>query len=105
MKIKKLIFSKTETDKVDTKAEASIKEDPTVITSTKIYFGGPCPYRYVIRFVPEEDPVQPYIAHRENMKLNNGVWVADVRYWCSPCKFLAEAEKEYQKKLDTEPKH
>lgn len=82
-----------------------VKEDSTVLQSSHVHMSGPVPYRYVLRFIPKQDPAHPYYAHRENMKLVNGVWESDVRYWCSPRASLEEAEKEYQKKLDTEPKH
>ena len=85
--------------------EFAVREDSTVVKSSHVYMSGPAPYRYVLRYAPRENPLLPYVAHRENMKLVNQVWESDIRYWCSPRTSLEEAEKEYQKKLDTEPKH
>ena len=85
--------------------ERQVKEDSTVLKSTGVYMGGPVPYRYVLRYEPKRDPSHPYTAHRENMKLVSGVWESDIRYWCSCRDNMEDAEKEYQKKLDTEPKH
>lgn len=83
----------------------NIKEDPTIIKSTKIYVKSHIPYRYVLRYMPKEFPSFPYAAHRENMVEVNGVWEPTVRYWASLKTTLADAEKEYNKKIETEGPH
>jgi hypothetical protein len=80
-------------------------DDPTVLKSSKVYLSGPYPYRYVLRYVPKQDPSHPYHANRENMKLVSDTWEPECKYWTSCRDSLEEAEKEYQKKLDTEPKY
>lgn len=80
-----------------------IKEDHTVLKSTKISKKGPVPYRYVLRHIPkEENPSQPYLACRENMVLNGEVWEPSCRYWCAYRDSVEDAEREYQKRIDSE---
>ena len=80
----------------------NIKEDSTILKSTKIYFKGHIHYRYVLRYLPKELPKFPYAAHRENMVLINDIWEPSVRYWASLKTSLEAAEKEYQNKIDSE---
>lgn len=80
----------------------NIKEDPTIIKSTKIYFKSHIPYRYALRYLPKQYPAFPYAAHRENMVLVGDTWEPSERYWASLRTSLADAEKEYLKKIDTE---
>lgn len=79
-----------------------IKEDPTVLKSTKIYFKGPVPYRYTLRYAPKQFPAFPYSAHRENMVLVGDTYEMKDRYWSSYNLTLEAAEKEYQKRIDSE---
>lgn len=80
----------------------NVKEDPTVIKSTKVYTKSHIPYRYVLRYLPTQLPSFPYAAHRENMKLVGDTWEPTNRYWASFRTSLEEAEKEYQKKIESE---
>lgn len=83
----------------------NIKEDPSIIKSTKIYFKGHIPYRYTLRYLPVQLPAFPYAAHRENMVLIGDTWEPSVRYWSSFKTTLEEAEKEYNKKIESEGPH
>lgn len=83
----------------------NIKEDPTIIKSTKIYMKSHIPYRYTLRYLPKQLPSFPYAAHRENMTLVDGVWEPTDRYWASFRTSLADAEKEYNKKIESEGPH
>ena len=82
--------------------EVKIKEDSAIIKSTKVYMKGPLPYRYVLCHSPKRFPQFPYSAYRENMVLVNGIWESDIKYWCSYNSTLDAAEKEYQKRIDSE---
>lgn len=83
----------------------NIKEDSTILKSTKIYTKSHIPYRYTLRYLPDQLPSTPYAAHRENMALVNDVWEPTVRYWASLKTTLEEAEKEYNKKIESEGPH
>jgi len=79
-----------------------IKADPTIIKSTKIYFKSHIPYRYTLRYLPTALPSFPYAVHRENMLLVGDTWEPSIRYWASFNTAIEAAEKEYQKKIDSE---
>ena len=79
------------------------KEEPEVLKTSEVYTGGHIPYRYVIRQLPYGKDC--FLACRENMELIGQEWVTTIRYWCAYCETLEAAEKEYTKRLDTEPKH
>jgi hypothetical protein len=79
-----------------------VAEDSTVLKSTKVYLGSHHPYQYVLRHIPLVDPVTPYLACRENMKLVDGIYEVDCRYWCAYRDNQIDAEKEYNKRVETE---
>lgn len=76
-----------------------------IIKSSELHKNGFTLYRYAISHDPKADPSHPYYAYRENVTQEGDVVVSTCRYWCSPCKTLAEAEKAYQVKVDSEGIH
>jgi len=73
-----------------------------IIKASELHKNGFTHYRYVINHDPKADPSHPFYAYRENVKLKDDEVISVCRYWCSPCKTLAEAEKAYQVKVDSE---
>jgi len=62
-------------------------------------------YRYAISHDPIANPSHPYYAYRENVRQEGNEVIRVCRYWCAPCKTLAEAEKAYQIRVDSEGIH
>lgn len=82
---------------------STMKEDPgMILKSSELHKNSFTLYRYVINHDPVADPLHPFYAYRENVRVENDEVISVCRYWCSPCRTLVEAEKAYQSKIESE---
>jgi len=74
-----------------------IKNDPSILQHSPIQIQeGLQPYRFVLRHVPGE--FQPFVTHRENMKLESGVWIHSEFYWGHYFSSKEDAVKDFNKR-------
>jgi hypothetical protein len=73
----------------------NIKNDPSVLLHSPIQIQeGLRPYRFVLRHEPGQ--FQPFISHRENLKLVGDTWVHEDFYWGHYFSSKDEAEKDFR---------
>lgn len=70
---------------------------PSILQTTALKIEeGLMPYRYVLRDL--KAGVEPFVVHRENLKLVNGVWEHSEFYWGHYFRALTEAEKFFRER-------
>lgn len=74
-----------------------IQADPSILQATPIHVEeGLRPYRYVLRLVTG---MHPYVIHRENLTLCEGVWMHEEFYWGHYFLTQESAKKEWEKRF------
>ncbi len=72
-----------------------IENHPSILQHSPIQIQeGLQPYRFVLRHLPGE--FQPFVTHRENMKLEGGTWKHRDFYWGHYFSEQKEAEEDFQ---------